>query len=114
MEASHNPVKENEILRKIINDLDVKINDNNTKIRGLEDENIEISSRLAVIESKLEMPKEECVSEPNEKSVGLNEDVDEKKNVAMVATADFENLPGLTDLDPNLGFVATIEKIINE
>ena len=114
VEASHNPVKENEILRKIINDLDVKINDNNTKIRGLEDENIEISSRLAVIESKLGMPKEECVSEPNEKSVGLNEDVDEKKNVAMVATADLENLPGLTDFDPSLGFVATIEKIINE
>ena len=102
-------VKKNEILRKVIKDLGVKIDDN-TKIRGLEDENIEINSRLAIIENKLGLPKE---SESTE-VVDLNQVVNEKQPVDVNVTAGFESLPDLDDFDPSLGFVAAVEKAVNE
>ena len=110
VEESNDVTKENEILRKVFKDLGVKIVDNNTKIRGLEDENIEINFRLAIIENKLGFPKE---SESTE-VVDLNQVVDEKQLVDVNVTTGFEHLPDLGEFDPTLGFVAAVEKVINE
>ena len=80
----------------------------------MEDENIEINSRLAIIENKLGLPKESEPTEFNEKVVDLNQVVNEKQLVDVDVTAGFDNLPGLTDFDPSLGFVAAVEKVVNE
>ncbi|KAL1826633.1 hypothetical protein ACET3Z_005045 [Daucus carota] len=113
-EATHDYIRENEILKHVIKDFQVKIDDNNTKIRGLEDDNIEINARLAEIETKLGASKAVDSENLNAKCGDLNQVITENELAEVGISVKPGDLPELNDFPPDLGYVAAVEAMLDE